>query len=144
DPQSGETEAEGAPNSVRSVSTDTASEHDLEVNSQPSTSPARAPHPACHPPYPVTTTQPEPSQGHRDQSSLFGSDALAKGLKNQRVLARCVQIGRLEGEEGGRVRSGLFSPVFRAGVVREVSGGNADIQLHGDEEEEKRRRVQAP
>ncbi|XP_019896505.2 protein capicua homolog isoform X2 [Esox lucius] len=137
DSQSGEAEAEGAPNSVRSVSTDTASEHDLEVNSQPSTSPARAPHHGCHPPYPATDSQAElrPSQAHRE-SRRFGADALAKGLKNQRVLARCMQIARLDGEAGGRgsERAGAFSPVFRAGVVREVSGGSADIQLQGEEE----------
>ncbi|KAK6326699.1 hypothetical protein J4Q44_G00023440, partial [Coregonus suidteri] len=105
EPQGGETEAEGAPNSVRSVSTDTASEHDLEVNSQPSTSPARAPYHGSLPPYSATTSQPGPSpnQSHR-KGSLSGVDALAKGLKNQRVLARCRRRDRLNREEGGRER----------------------------------------
>ncbi|CAB1333967.1 unnamed protein product, partial [Coregonus sp. 'balchen'] len=136
EPQGGETEAEGAPNSVRSVSTDTASEHDLEVNSQPSTSPARAPYHGSLPPYSATTSQPGPSpnQSHR-KGSLSGVDALAKGLKNQRVLARCRRRDRLNREEGGRERErdGPLSPMFRAGVVRRVSGGSADIQLQGEE-----------
>ncbi|XP_038842276.1 protein capicua homolog [Salvelinus namaycush] len=134
DPQGGETEAEGAPNSVRSVSTDTASEHDLEVNSQPSTSPARAPYHGSLPPYSATTSQACPNQSHR-KGSLSGADALAKGLKNQRVLARCRWRDRLNGEQGGRERErdGPLSPMFRAGVVRRVSGGSADIQLQGEE-----------
>ncbi|CDQ98166.1 unnamed protein product [Oncorhynchus mykiss] len=83
DPQGGETEAEGAPNSVRSVSTDTASEHDLEVNSKPSTSPARAPY-----------------QGRRDR--LNGEQG---GRERERdgplsPMFRAGVVRRLQGEEG--------------------------------------------
>ncbi|XP_042362942.1 protein capicua homolog [Plectropomus leopardus] len=61
------------------------------------------------------------------------SDALAKGLKNQRVLAR--QIRRRSDEEGGGERRDDGSDlVFRAGVVRKVSGefGSLEVQLNGE------------
>ncbi|XP_034456694.1 protein capicua homolog isoform X1 [Hippoglossus hippoglossus] len=63
------------------------------------------------------------------------SDALAKGLKNQRVLAR--QLRRRSDEEGGGERSyegGSSEMVFRAGVVRKVSGefGSLEVQLNGE------------
>ncbi|KAL6099371.1 cic [Pungitius sinensis] len=63
------------------------------------------------------------------------SDALAKGMKNQRVLAR--QLSRRGDGEGGRERrdKGVFSDlVFRAGVVRKVSGevGSLEVQLNGE------------
>nr|XP_040045421.1 protein capicua homolog isoform X3 [Gasterosteus aculeatus aculeatus] len=63
------------------------------------------------------------------------SDALAKGMKNQRVLAR--QLSRRGDGEGGRERrdKGFFSDlVFRAGVVRKVSGefGSLEVQLNGE------------
>uniref|UniRef100_UPI0037E8C84F protein capicua homolog isoform X2 n=1 Tax=Semicossyphus pulcher TaxID=241346 RepID=UPI0037E8C84F len=63
------------------------------------------------------------------------SDALAKGLKNQRVLAR--QIRRRSDEEGGGERrndDGSSDLVFRAGVVRKVSGeyGSLEVQLNGE------------
>ncbi|XP_060948399.1 protein capicua homolog [Limanda limanda] len=63
------------------------------------------------------------------------SDALAKGLKNQRVLAR--QLRRRSDEEGGEERSydgGSSELVFRAGVVRKVSGefGSLEVQLNGE------------
>ncbi|XP_074543029.1 protein capicua homolog isoform X2 [Halichoeres trimaculatus] len=62
------------------------------------------------------------------------SDALAKGLKNQRVLAR--QIRRRSDEEGGERRNegGSLDLVFRAGVVRKVSGefGSLEVQLNGE------------
>uniref|UniRef100_A0A673B6D2 Capicua transcriptional repressor a n=1 Tax=Sphaeramia orbicularis TaxID=375764 RepID=A0A673B6D2_9TELE len=80
----------------RCSSTDTASEHsaDLEV---------------------VTDT---PMSAPSSLPDML-SDALAKGLKNQRVLAR------------QRDDSDL---VFRAGVVRKVSGeyGNLEVQLNGE------------
>ncbi|XP_016530789.1 protein capicua homolog isoform X6 [Poecilia formosa] len=63
------------------------------------------------------------------------SDTLAKGLKNQRVLAR--QLRRHKSEEvGGEMRDkGRSSEfVFRAGVVRKVSGefGCLEVQLNGE------------
>uniref|UniRef100_A0A3B4Y3I2 Protein capicua homolog n=1 Tax=Seriola lalandi dorsalis TaxID=1841481 RepID=A0A3B4Y3I2_SERLL len=63
------------------------------------------------------------------------SDALAKGLKNQRVLAR--QLRRRIDEEGGgerRDEGGISDLVFRAGVVRKVSGeyGSLEVQLNGE------------
>ncbi|XP_070777470.1 protein capicua homolog [Enoplosus armatus] len=62
------------------------------------------------------------------------SDALAKGLKNQRVLAR--QPRRRSDEEGGgeRDEAGCSDLVFRAGVVRKVSGefGSLEVQLNGE------------
>ncbi|XP_070703142.1 protein capicua homolog [Pempheris klunzingeri] len=63
------------------------------------------------------------------------SDALAKGLKNQRVLAR--QLKRRSDEDGGGERrdDGVLSDlVFRAGVVRKVSGefGSLEVQLNGE------------
>lgn len=98
----------------RCSSTDTASEHsaDLEV---------------------VGDTQ----MSSHTQSSLPDalSDALAKGLKNQRVLAR--QLRRKSNEEAGgerRNERGSSDLVFRAGVVRKVSGefGSLEVQLNGE------------
>ncbi|XP_068431091.1 protein capicua homolog [Clinocottus analis] len=63
------------------------------------------------------------------------SDALAKGMKNQRVLAR--QLRRRSDEMGGAERrdeAGFSDLVFRAGVVRKVSGefGSLEVQLNGE------------
>ncbi|XP_035477422.2 protein capicua homolog isoform X2 [Scophthalmus maximus] len=63
------------------------------------------------------------------------SDALAKGLKNQRVLARLLR--RRSDEVGGgerRDEAGSSDLVFRAGVVRKVSGefGRLEVQLNGE------------
>ncbi|XP_034016767.1 protein capicua homolog isoform X2 [Thalassophryne amazonica] len=61
------------------------------------------------------------------------SDALAKGLKNQRVLAR--QLRRSDGEGGEkRERMRDLELMFRAGVVRKVSGeyGSLEVQLNGE------------
>lgn len=94
----------------RCSSTDTASEHstDLEVVG-------------------------ETAQTSRSTPSLPDtlSDTLAKGLKNQRVLAR--QLRRQKPEDtGGEMRGSEF--VFRAGVVRKVSGefGCLEVQLNGE------------
>ncbi|CAL1583537.1 unnamed protein product [Knipowitschia caucasica] len=60
------------------------------------------------------------------------SDALAKGLKNQRILAR---LPRRRGEDGkdpeDTENSGL---AFRAGIVRKVNGefGHLEVQLNGE------------
>lgn len=63
------------------------------------------------------------------------SDALAKGLKNQRILARLLRR-RSDDEGGGEMRNeGRSSDlVFRAGVVRKVSGesGSLEVQLNGE------------
>ncbi|XP_078124080.1 protein capicua homolog isoform X2 [Sander vitreus] len=102
----------------RCSSTDTASEHsaDLEVIGDP------------HALTQMSTHAP-PSL----PDAL--SDALAKGLKNQRVLAR--QLRRRSDEEGGgerRDEGGISELVFRAGVVRKVSGdfGSLEVQLNGE------------
>ncbi|XP_035847386.1 protein capicua homolog isoform X2 [Sander lucioperca] len=102
----------------RCSSTDTASEHsaDLEVVGDP------------HALTQMSTHAP-PSL----PDAL--SDALAKGLKNQRVLAR--QLRRRSDEEGGgerRDEGGISELVFRAGVVRKVSGdfGSLEVQLNGE------------
>ncbi|CAJ1083012.1 protein capicua homolog isoform X2 [Xyrichtys novacula] len=98
----------------RCSSTDTASEHsaDLEVVGDS--------HAPIHAPTSISDAL---------------SDALAKGLKNQRVLAR--QIRRRSDEEGGgerRNEGGSSDLVFRAGVVRKVSGeyGSLEVQLNGE------------
>ncbi|KAJ0003529.1 hypothetical protein NQD34_008627 [Periophthalmus magnuspinnatus] len=60
------------------------------------------------------------------------SDALAKGLKNQRILAR---LPRRRGEEGrGQDDAESSGLVFRAGIVRKVNGeyGNLEVQLNGE------------
>ncbi|XP_030596482.1 protein capicua homolog isoform X2 [Archocentrus centrarchus] len=95
----------------RCSSTDTASEHsaDLEV---------------------VGDTRPQMSAHTVSSLPDALSDALAKGLKNQRILAR--QLRRRSDEEGGGDRR--HDLVFRAGVVRKVSGecGSLEVQLNGE------------
>ncbi|KAM4630181.1 protein capicua homolog isoform 2-T2 [Polymixia lowei] len=102
----------------RCSSTDTASEHsgDLEV---------------------VGDTHAPPQMSAHAPSSLPNAlaDALAKCLKNQRVLAR--QLRRKNIEEGGGERrelGGSSDSVFRAGVVRKVSDeyGSLEVQLNGE------------
>ncbi|XP_029022509.1 protein capicua homolog isoform X2 [Betta splendens] len=71
------------------------------------------------------------------QSSLPDalSDALAKGLKNQRVLARQLRRkGDKEAEGERRHEMASSDLVFRAGVVRKVSGeyGSLEVQLNGE------------
>nr|XP_023665706.1 protein capicua homolog isoform X2 [Paramormyrops kingsleyae] len=143
----GDGEGDGPPNSVRSSSTDTASEHsaDLEVlethsNPHPTLSPTR---PYCSPSGPAVRPSPTRSPTHRDPDRDRGlpaglEDALAKGLKNQRILARC-RRGDGEGKgvpEGGAQGQevGPRSSVYRAGVVRRVSGEQHSIavQLNGE------------
>lgn len=101
----------------RCSSTDTASEHsaDLEV---------------------VGDTQAPSLMSSHAPPSLSDalSDALAKGLKNQRVLAR--QLRRIDDASGGEGKNegGSSHLVFRAGVVRKVSGefGSLEVQLNGE------------
>ncbi|XP_071390768.1 protein capicua homolog isoform X1 [Centroberyx affinis] len=106
----------------RCSSTDTASEHSAELEVVGDThmlTPAHA-QTSVHAP-----------------SSLPDAlaDALAKGLKNQRVLARLVRR-RSDEDVGGERRDGGGSAdsVFRAGVVRKVSGeyGSLEVQLNGE------------
>ncbi|XP_053540057.1 protein capicua homolog isoform X2 [Ictalurus punctatus] len=108
----------------RCSSTDTASEHsaDLEVTAQQSGSHSSVQGGQPH-------VSPEPPQENLPAGL---SQTLAKGLKNQRVLARvCTRRGDKWPPDRGRESSG----VFRAGVVREVSGehGSVEVQLHGEE-----------
>uniref|UniRef100_A0A1A8N060 Capicua homolog a n=1 Tax=Nothobranchius pienaari TaxID=704102 RepID=A0A1A8N060_9TELE len=101
----------------RCSSTDTASEHsaDLEV---------------------VGDTPIIAQTSSRSAPSLSDalSDTLARGLKNQRVLAR--QFRRQSSEGGGEPREEWRSSdsVFRAGVVRKVSDefGCLEVQLNGE------------
>ncbi|XP_026872059.2 protein capicua homolog isoform X2 [Electrophorus electricus] len=107
----------------RCSSTDTASEHSAELE--------------------ATAQRPEPqvgSQGSRVHPSPPPlqetlppglSEALAKGLKNQRVLAR---VGTRTGEGWLPDRGHEVSAIFHAGVVREVSRehGSVEVQLNGE------------
>ncbi|MEQ2294110.1 hypothetical protein AMECASPLE_000493 [Ameca splendens] len=101
----------------RCSSTDTASEHSTDQE--------------------VVGDMPAITQMSHSRPSLPDtlSDTLAKGLKNQRVLAR--QLRRQKSEEvgGGSRDEGKCSEfVFRAGVVRKVSGrfGCLEVQLNGE------------
>lgn len=125
--ESGENEPEGAPSSVRSSSTDTASEHSADLDGNEARGLNQ---------HKKIINIPEPSHSsHAAEVSLSEAvvEALAKGMKNQRVLARTVQSG--VGMEGVKKETGAFplSPVFRPGVVRRVSGGNVEVQLQGHE-----------
>ncbi|XP_009292279.1 protein capicua homolog isoform X2 [Danio rerio] len=107
----------------RCSSTDTASEHsaDIEVTTSGHDSSANSQKPQAH-----STSIPT-------QESLSSGLAgvLAKGLKNQRVLAR--QGPRL-GEGWPHDRGRDVSGVFRTGVVRRVSEehGSLEVQLNGE------------
>ncbi|KAM9723166.1 protein capicua homolog isoform 2-T3 [Menidia menidia] len=127
EPQVGENESEGAPNSVRSSSTDTASEHSADLDVMEATGPNL---------HQNSNIQAPLHNSHPKEASLSDglAEALAKGMKNQRVLAR--QIKRtLEGdfEVASNGHSCLLSPVFKQGVVRRVSGGTVEVQLQDDE-----------
>ncbi|XP_029919437.1 protein capicua homolog isoform X2 [Myripristis murdjan] len=106
----------------RCSSTDTASEHSAELEVVGDT------HMHAH-----THTQ---TSAHTPSSLPDAlADALAKGLKNQRVLARLLR--KRSDEEGGGERrdgGGSLDSVFRAGVVRKVSGeyGSLEVQLNGE------------
>ncbi|KAI4898305.1 hypothetical protein NFI96_033510, partial [Prochilodus magdalenae] len=107
----------------RCSSTDTASEHsaDLEMTARQSDSHSNSQGAQAH-------ASPAPLQ---EGLPTGLSEALAKGLKNQRVLAR-VDARTADGwpPDRGRESSG----VFRAGVVREVSRehGSVEVQLNGE------------
>ncbi|XP_061530316.1 protein capicua homolog isoform X2 [Phycodurus eques] len=125
--QVGENESEGAPNSVHSSSTDTASEHSADLNVTDANGPSNR-----KTPVPSLNLLPK---GVSDTGGL--AEALAKGLKNQRVLGRQIRSSMESSvcttvQGGFRTRDSYpLSPVFRPGVVRGVSGGTVEVQLQG-------------
>ncbi|XP_043973854.1 protein capicua homolog isoform X1 [Gambusia affinis] len=125
DSLTGENELEGAPNSTRSSSTDTASEHSSDLDVMEATGPNANIHILA----PFQNSQP------KEVSLSEGlAEALAKGMKNQRVLAH-QQKRKMESDmkTANGTDSCLQSPVFRPGVVRRVSGGSVEVQLQGEE-----------
>ncbi|XP_044064775.1 protein capicua homolog isoform X2 [Siniperca chuatsi] len=133
DSQAGEKESEGAPNSVRSSSTDTASEHSADLDVMEATGPSLHQN-NCHIPAPLHNSHP------KETSLSEGlAEALAKGMKNQRVLARQIKrtmesgVGATGDRGVKEINSCSLSPVFRPGVVRRVSGGTVEVQLQGEE-----------
>ncbi|XP_026173202.1 protein capicua homolog isoform X3 [Mastacembelus armatus] len=131
--QPGENESEGAPNSVRSSSTDTASEHSADLDVMEATGPSL---------HQSNSQMPTPiHNSHPKESSVSEGllEALAKGMKNQRVLARQItrtmEVGiGAAGDRGINERDLCpLLPVFRPGVVRRVSGGTVEVQLQGTE-----------
>ncbi|XP_056597016.1 protein capicua homolog [Triplophysa dalaica] len=109
--EGGERDGISASSPQRCSSTDTASEHSAELE--------------------VTASGPDPHSKSQKPQSHSTSTVLAKGLKNQRVLAR--QSPRL-GEGWPPDRGRNMSGVFRAGVVRRVSEeqGSVEVQLNGE------------
>ncbi|XP_017563998.1 protein capicua homolog isoform X2 [Pygocentrus nattereri] len=121
--EGGERDKASTSSPQRCSSTDTASEHsaELEVTARRSESHSNSQSAPAR-------TSPPPLQ----ESLAAGlSEALAKGLKNQRVLAR---VGARMGEGWPPDRGRESSGVFYAGVVREVSRehGNVEVQLNGE------------
>lgn len=121
---------EQAPNSVRSSSTDTASEHslDLEVLEPSGVQLSLGSHVRVSkrlPPSNVTLPVLQIEQG----SSAAIAEALAKGLKNQRVLAR--RRPRANVKEGEKL---IKECVFICGVVRGSSREqlNVELQVNGE------------
>uniref|UniRef100_A0A1A8J0V6 Protein capicua homolog n=1 Tax=Nothobranchius kuhntae TaxID=321403 RepID=A0A1A8J0V6_NOTKU len=119
-------EVEGTPNSVRSSSTDTASEHSADLDVMEATGPN------VHQSFHILASLQDAHTGTSLSEGLV--EALAKGMKNQRVLARQIRRTKesIETTVGGG-DSCLQSPVFRPGVVRRVSGGTVEVQLQGEE-----------
>uniref|UniRef100_A0A1A8U4U9 Protein capicua homolog n=1 Tax=Nothobranchius furzeri TaxID=105023 RepID=A0A1A8U4U9_NOTFU len=119
-------EVEGAPNSVRSSSTDTASEHSADPDVMEETGPN------VHQSFHILASLQDAHTGTSLSEGLV--EALAKGMKNQRVLARQIRRTKesIETTVGGG-DSCLQSPVFRPGVVRRMSGGTVEVQLQGEE-----------
>ncbi|CAL8359525.1 unnamed protein product [Arctogadus glacialis] len=126
----GESHTECPQNSACSSSTDTASESSADLEVKEATAPS------LH--QKIAEGLAHLHSNHSREASL--SEALAKGLKNQRVLARRARSSRETGvrEEKGVAGkdSGPKSPVFSPGVVRRVSGGSVEVQLQGEEEGE--------
>ncbi|XP_050992371.1 protein capicua homolog [Labeo rohita] len=119
----GERDGMSASSPQRCSSTDTASEHsaDLEVTASRRDSHSNSQKPQAH----------STSTSSQDSLSSGLAGVLAKGLKNQRVLAR--QGPRL-GEGWPHDRGREISVVFRTGVVRRVSEehGIVEVQLNGE------------
>ncbi|XP_066530289.1 protein capicua homolog [Hoplias malabaricus] len=119
--EGGERDKPSTSSPQRCSSTDTASEHsaDLEVTQRRSDSHSNSQSAQVH-------ASPAPLQ----ESLPAGlSEALAKGLKNQRVLARmCARSGERWPPDRGRETLG----VFRTGVVREVEHEIVEVQLNGE------------
>ncbi|KAK1895751.1 Protein capicua like [Dissostichus eleginoides] len=125
DSQARENESEGAPHSARSSSTDTASEHSADLDAMEATGP-NLHQKNSHYPAPLHNSH------HKEPSLSEGlAEALAKGMKNQRVLARRPKRRMNNGGKGGD--SLTLSPAFRPGVVRSVSGETVEVQLQGEE-----------
>ncbi|XP_031708944.1 protein capicua homolog [Anarrhichthys ocellatus] len=127
DSQAGENESEGAPNSVRSSSTDTASEHSADLDGMEATGASL---------HQKNSRYPAPlHNSHQKEAPLSEglAEALAKGMKNQRVLARQMKRTMERGVGVKEVDSCLLSPVFRPGLVRRVSRGTVEVQLQGEE-----------
>ncbi|KAK2844790.1 hypothetical protein Q5P01_011449 [Channa striata] len=131
--RAGENESEGPPNSVLSSSTDTASEHSADLDVMEATGLSR---------HPKISLIPAPLHNSHIKGRGLSeglADALAKGLKNQRVLARHVTrtVESKDGATGDRAVKERdlcpLSPVFRPGVVRRVSRDTVEIQLQGAE-----------
>ncbi|XP_028837479.1 protein capicua homolog isoform X2 [Denticeps clupeoides] len=140
---------QNTPNSIRSSSTDTASEHsgDLETSEPLGLPPAeRSPsNTECSPLFSSTHFQPSHNNSsphlRKDGTPLSGvlADVLAKGLKNQRVLARCRQRkrDRASGKEENSVNEesvGTLLPVFCPGIVRRAEQFSVGVQLMGEDE----------
>lgn len=126
-------ESEETPNSVRSSSTDTASEHSADLDGLEATGPGMQ-QKHFNIPDPLRNSHPTEASASEGLAK-----ALAKGLKNQRVLARQILRSmesrtRIPGDRGFKeLGSCTLSPVFRPGVVRRVSGGTVEVQLQGQE-----------
>lgn len=125
--QGGDNELEGPPNSVRSSSTDTASEHSADLDAMEATGPNL--HQNSHILTPLHNSQPK-----EISLSEALAEALAKGMKNQRVLARQTKRTKEGGVEAINNKASCFpSPVFSPGLVRHVSGGTVEVLLQGEE-----------
>lgn len=131
--QSGENDSEGAPNSVHSSSTDTASEHSADQDVMDTTRPRQL-QKNFH--FPDILHNSNPTEARLSEGL---DEALAKGLKNQRVLARQITrtIEGTAGTAGDRKLKEIdlctLSPEFRPGVVHRVCVGTVEIQLQGQE-----------
>ncbi|XP_061145089.1 protein capicua homolog isoform X2 [Syngnathus typhle] len=127
EPQVGANESEAAPNSVRSSSTDTASEHsaDLDVTEANGLSNPKTP-------APFLNSLPK-GAGDTGELGEALAEELGKGLKNQRVLARQIRnsVEAGVGATGQEKDLCSLSPVFTPGVVREVRGRSVQVQLQG-------------
>lgn len=123
-----ENDSEGAPHSVRCSSTDTASEHSSDLDVMEATGPSLH-QKNSHIPAPLLNS-------HTKEACISEglAEALAKGMKNQRVLARQIKRTMASGNRGVKeVDLCTLLPVFRPGVVRRVSGGAVEVQFQGEE-----------